>query len=98
MAERQVLSTEATPPPPSPRIKKHERWGVLLGWLKSEPGIGKRLKALFAELDSDGSGSVDIGEFLGGLQEMGLDILSDSQLTAIHVDCDSCVREHLPPR
>ena len=57
------------------------RWGVLLRWLKSKPGMGSLIKGLFAELDADGSGSVDIHEFLGGLQEVGLTGLSASQVS-----------------
>ena len=50
--------------------------------------MGSMIKGLFTELDADGSGSVDIHEFLGGLQEAGLTGLSASQLTGLHVDCD----------
>ena len=68
--------------------KKVARWSILLRWLKSTPGSGSMISELFADLDLDGSGTVDIHEFLGGLQKIGLDGMSDNQLKALHGDCD----------
>ena len=46
---------------------------MLLKWLKSNPGSGSMISELFTDLDLDGSGTVDINEFLEGLQTIGLE-------------------------
>ena len=47
-----------------------ERLDTLVAWFRSNPGSGKAVKKLFWDLDIDGSGDIDRGEFLVGMRAL----------------------------
>ena len=58
-------------------------------WLKAKPDkSGSAIRELFTELDKDGSGAVDVKEFLGGLKAKGIPGLTNGRLMSLHADCD----------
>ena len=60
----------------------------MVKFLSSKDGMGKAVTKMFRDLDTDGSGDVDIDEFVTGMRGMGLK-LRDSQFHALHADCDT---------
>ena len=68
---------------------RRERWAILFEWLKSQPEkSGTQIRDLFTELDADGSGAVDVKEFLSGLKAKGIPGLTNGRLMSLHGDCD----------
>ena len=49
-------------------------WVVVVKFLSSGNGMGKKVTAMFRQMDTDGSGDVDIAEFVSGMQELGLEL------------------------
>ena len=60
----------------------------MVKFLSSKEGMGKAVTKMFRDLDLDGSGDVDIAEFVGGMKKLGLE-LNDAQFSALHQDCDT---------
>ena len=60
----------------------------MVKFLSSKEGMGKAVTKMFRDLDLDGSGDVDIAEFVGGMKKLGLE-LTDAQFSALHHDCDT---------
>ena len=52
------------------------------------PTLRSKIQVLFKNLDADGSGGVDVKEFLDGLQQLGLVGLTESQLAELFRDLD----------
>ena len=46
----------------------------MVKFLSSGNGMGKKVTAMFRQMDTDGSGDVDIAEFVSGMQELGLEL------------------------
>ena len=63
---------------------------ILFEWLKAKPDkSGSAIRELFTELDKDGSGAVDVKEFLGGLKAKGIPGLTNGRLMSLHADTPS---------
>eukprot|EP00620_Florenciella_sp_RCC1587_P022764 CAMPEP_0182560608 /NCGR_PEP_ID=MMETSP1324-20130603/3218_1 /TAXON_ID=236786 /ORGANISM="Florenciella sp., Strain RCC1587" /LENGTH=116 /DNA_ID=CAMNT_0024772961 /DNA_START=51 /DNA_END=401 /DNA_ORIENTATION=- len=60
----------------------------MVKFLSSKEGMGKAVTKMFRDLDLDGSGDVDIAEFVGGMKKLGLEF-TDAQFGALHHDCDT---------
>jgi hypothetical protein len=66
---------------------KAKRWEVVVKFLTSKDGMGRDVTQMFRDLDTDGSGDVDIEEFTTGLKGLGL-ALNDEQFEGLYRDCD----------